>query len=63
MPRFLIPANDFTKMTCFFLECIKNGNLEDVPDLLVTIRPEIQWALNALKELNRFDTQFRYSRA
>ncbi len=44
----------------FFLECIKNGNLEDVPDLLVTIRPEIQWALNALKELNRFDTQFRY---
>ena len=43
-----------------FLEKIKEGKMDEVPDLIVSIRPEIQWALDDLKALDVFDTDFRY---
>ena len=43
-----------------FLEKIKAGNLEEVPDIIVTIRPEILWEKNYLIESGFFDSQYRY---
>lgn len=43
-----------------FLEKIKAGNLEEVPDFIVTIRPEILWEKNYLVESGFFDSQYRY---
>ncbi len=48
-------ADDLT-----FLENIKAGRLEDVPDIFVTIRPEILWAKNNLIESGLFDGRYRY---
>ena len=43
-----------------FLEKIKAGKLEEVPDIIVTIRPEILWEKNFLIDSGYFDTQYRY---
>lgn len=43
-----------------FLEKIKAGNLEEVPDIIVTIRPEILWEKNFLADSGFFDGQYRY---
>jgi hypothetical protein len=43
-----------------FLEKIKQGNLEEVPDIIVTIRPEILWEKNYLADSGFFDGQYKY---
>ncbi len=66
MKKLTPEAEIFNSSTRFYqddlryLEKIKAGNIDEVPDLLVTIRPEIQWALNELKALDFFDIDLAY---
>ncbi|MBE9546670.1 MAG: ABC transporter substrate-binding protein [Proteobacteria bacterium] len=43
-----------------FLEKIKQGKIEEIPDIIVTIRPEILWEKNYLADSGYFDGQYRY---
>ena len=43
-----------------FLEKIKAGKIDEVPDIIVTIRPEILWEKNLLVDSGFFDGQYRY---
>lgn len=43
-----------------FLDKIKQGKIDEVPDIMVTIRPEILWEKNFLSESGFFDNQYRY---
>lgn len=43
-----------------FLEKMLAGKSEEVPDIMVTIRPEVLWAKNELIESGLFDNQYRY---
>lgn len=43
-----------------FLEKIKEGKMDEVPDILVTIRPELLWQRDEFEKLDVFDTKFKY---
>jgi|LGOV01.1.fsa_nt_gb ABC-type Fe3+ transport system substrate-binding protein len=43
-----------------FLEKIQQGKIDDVPDIIVTIRPEILWKKNSLADSGFFDSQYTY---
>lgn len=43
-----------------FLEKIKEGKMDDVPDILVTIQPEYQWQKEQLTKLDVFDSEYQY---
>nr|WP_321268480.1 extracellular solute-binding protein [uncultured Sulfurimonas sp.] len=43
-----------------YLEKIKEGKMDEVPDILVTIRPEILWQRDYLKDLGVFDDEYKY---
>lgn len=48
-------ADDLT-----FLDKIKAGKIDEVPDLIVTIRPEILWNKDLLRNSGYFDASYRY---
>jgi len=43
-----------------FLEKIREGKLDEVPDIMVTVRPELLWARDEFKKLNVFDDEYKY---
>lgn len=43
-----------------YLEKIKEGKMDEVPDIMVTIRPELLWERDYLKDLNLFDDEYKY---
>lgn len=48
-------ADDLT-----YLQEIKGGRMDRVPDMIVTIRPEILWERTCLAECGHFDRDYRY---
>ena len=43
-----------------FLEKIKEGKMDEVPDIMVTVRPELLWQKNNFKDLGFFDDEYKY---
>lgn len=48
-------ADDLT-----YLQAIRGGRMDQVPDMVVTIRPEILWEKTCLAESGHFDRDYRY---
>jgi len=44
-----------------FLEKIKEGKIDEIPDIIVTVRPELLWQRDYLKSLDVFDDEYKYS--
>jgi len=44
-----------------FLEKIKEGKIDEIPDIIVTVRPELLWQRDYLKSLDIFDDEYKYS--
>lgn len=42
------------------IENIKQGNIDLVPDMMVTIRPEVYWDKNKIIKPQYFDSEYRY---
>lgn len=43
-----------------FLEKIKEGKMDEVPDIMVTVRPELLWQRDYFKSLGVFDDEYKY---